>query len=94
MYQVSLLESVCQGPAAISSEVSDPRVKLLTLQGHWQQWWQGLPGGMLLASWSRPLEPVLLTLGAPPHASLTVLGNLVSASASPSLLSLRNHLEE
>lgn len=88
MCQVSLLESVCQGPAAVSGEVPDPRAKLLTLQGHWQQWRQGLPRGMLLASWSRPMEPVLLTLGAPPRASLTILGNLVSDSFCFSISSL------
>lgn len=64
MCQISVLEGVSQGQAAVSDEILDPRAKLLTLQGFLQQLLCGLPGEMLLAFWSCPMESSLsLPLG-------------------------------
>lgn len=48
--QVSVLESVCQGPAAVSDEVPDPGAKPLALPGYSQR----------LLTWAAPRDAACL----------------------------------
>lgn len=77
--QVSLLESACQGLAAVSGEAPDPRAKLLTLQGYLQQLlaWAAQRDAACFLVLSHG-EPTVLTPGALSLESVAALGNLAS----------------